>query len=463
MSNKKRSTIKSSDPFYVSKGYKYNLFNDFVSQELSSMCKAVNYYFDKLTFDKWNQYTKFNQTTGGRPRYSYQRMLKIYLYSLYTKDSLRQLNYKFSYGSEYSYLNDGLEQYPKRSSFSNFLKLLDEQIVDIFYQFIELLHQELKLNFSEIFCDGTILSAYNNSDHVVTKDRITQSNTKHHNILIKQESSEETKIKSAYKLLRNEELSIKLAQFGRNSFGLIDEDSVLLKNKNGSFCAGYNVQLYEEGRYGFIVHTHISNLNPDGITVIPTYNAYHYKDRIQTFIADSGYYIGEANRHFKDSKIKFISKERVGKRFIDRHPGWIISEDMESLICSEGNVLTRWKKINYSRGYAQVHFGASAKDCKECPIRSRCIGAKKVSAKYLGVDIDKAIMDAYMGELLNTSESESTYKARNNKCETPFGFIKNILQVNQFKRKGLVKNQTIVYLLAILFNLSRVINIKLND
>lgn len=80
------------------------------------MCKAIDYYFEKISFDCFNRYDKTSKVTVGRPRYEWKRLFKVFLFSIYTVNYLRKLHFKLKYGSEISSLNDGLEAFPNRLS-----------------------------------------------------------------------------------------------------------------------------------------------------------------------------------------------------------------------------------------------------------------------------------------------------------------------------------------------------------
>lgn len=450
-------TIKNNSinhTFFKDKGYKYNLFINFNPRKISPMCQVINHYVDLIDFTMFKDFDKTNQIAGGRPRYKFESLLKIYLYSQYMGTSFRQLEVAFTYGTEFSYLNDGLEGHPKKSTMSNFASILDNQIENVFFQLMQIFKNEFNLDFEHIYCDGSVYEAWNDRHKIITKENLKKSNTRHKNILRSDVSSEHKK-KSEDKLRLNDKYFEKIMNLGTNSFGLTDDEAVIMRDKNNSFIAGYNVQLFEEDQFGLIIFANVSNLTPDASAFIQAFEK--FKTRYQPLIitTDKGYSTTEIAKLLRDHGVALITKQR-NKNFKDLHSDWKIADDYQTIICPCDRVLYKLK--SKAKTFSQF----TTKTCAGCHMNDQCLNESR-KKKLIYIDIEKLMIDDYIKSIGDIPTNSQRYNQRGNKSESPFGFTKYNINGKKFKRKGLKKNTTTIYLLSILYNLSRIINIKTKE
>lgn len=265
---------------YQEKDYQIEIFLGFDLNKISPITIIIDKFVDTIDLSCFNQYYKSNKQIGGRPNLDYRLLLKIYMYSLYSNISINKIHEFYSLGSDLHYLSHGIHHFPKRSVFSLFLERLDCHIEEIFDNSIEYLKSEVELDFSRLYQDGTVFEACNSRHKVVTDTNIERSNKKWNKVLNKPNLTEEERNRAFEKLELNKLWTKKLKDLGRTSFGRNDEDCVLLKDKNGSFIVGYNVQLVEENNYGLIVYAYISNKSPDSAVFLDMYDSLQISSKI---------------------------------------------------------------------------------------------------------------------------------------------------------------------------------------
>ncbi|MDR0979025.1 MAG: transposase [Lachnospiraceae bacterium] len=441
----RRNNYNNKDPFYVEKGYKYLLFQNFDSNKLSPMCKVINYYVDKLDLSCFEKHNRATKDKGGRPRYSFRVLLKLYLLMTYKGLSLRKVSFETSYGGDISYLLDGDEKCPCKSTISSFLSILDIYIEDIFLQFINIILQELNVNISRVYCDGTVFEAWNNKRMLVTLDRTINSNKRYQTVLFCEESSEEQIRIAKEKLTRNAERMSLLTKLGRSSYGLNDIDSSIMQDKDKSYIAGYNVQYFEEVEYGLIIYGHISNKNPDAFPFIESLDGLTKSHKhIETVVADAGYVTKRVMAELAKRKIQFISVKRDKQSQVEQYSGYRLTENYNEIICPQGELLKSKSKPNRVRDYTSFYCRRRCGKCDNYKFR---------------VDLIKLRLDRLLAETM-TEENIMAYKLRANLCESPFGFVKHNMKAKKLNRVGKDKVRTIMFCHIILYNLSRMINIK---
>ncbi|MDR2827948.1 MAG: transposase [Acholeplasmatales bacterium] len=438
-------------PFYSDKGYKYDMFTDFDPKKLSNMCMIINHYINKLDLSMLEKHCKSDKVKGGRPRFKFSRLLKIYLYSVYNHISFRKLENMFVYGSEFSYLNDGELSHPKRSTMSDFISILDEHIKEIFNQFVTLISKELSLKLEEIFCDGTVYEANNNRHKIITKDNVERSNRSQQNILNNTLSTDEQITNAKDRLIRNLKRTENLKIYSRDSYGINDSEAVIIQDKNKSYIAGYNVLLFEESEYGLIIFNYLSNLNPDSSAFIKAYEKFSEIYKITKLTADRGYLSVEIIKQFKKDGVVFVSRKK-GNNFRDLHPDWKVSKDYRTITCPNNNNL---ELMNSKNGNYSIF---RCRDSKTC-VDPKCSKSMQ-NTHVIQVDIEKIELEDELEIVINTQENIDSYTKRANIAESPFGFTKVNTNNKKLKRIGIKRNETTIYVLSILYNLSRLISIK---
>jgi transposase len=451
-----KSQVNSTwvEQIYHPKDFQMAIFTGYEFSMLNQMTIIIDSFVDSIDLSCFDKHFFSNEKTGGRPFYEPKKLLKIYLYALYKDISINTLHEHNCLGSQLYYLSQSYPGFPERRVFTRFLKILDLYILDIFFQNIVYLRTHTSLNTSCLYGDGTIFEAHNNRHKIITDTNIARSNKKWTKILEDPDSDEKSRNTAKEKLALNIERSAKLKDFERTSYGRTDEDSVILKAKNGSFIAGFNVQFIEESNHGFIVYPHVSNKNPDSAAFVGIIDDINEKYHPADFVLDTGY--GTPDILLKltslniNPVIKALKNENANKKITDY--SFELSENDDCLICPEGQMLERVP----TKVENMVAF--KGQNCDLCPLKSMCLDKAKHKRVTINLEEFKAFKKAE--QTVNSEKGKDLYSHRGNICESPNGFIIYNLNGGKFKMKGQTRGTTIVCLYAILYNLRRLISVK---
>lgn len=439
------------------KNYQSTIFTGFDNSMLSPICIMIDKLVENIDLSCFEQYYKANDITGGRPNLDYAILLKIYMYSLYNDIRIRKIEQYFSLGTELHYLSLGIHHFPKSTVFSKFLKYLDIHVDDIFYSSLEYIRAEIDLDTSILYCDGTVFEADNSRHKIITDTNIARSNKKWTNVLNSPDSSEEDRELAKGKLELNIDRTANLEAFDRTSYGRTDEDCVILKDKNGSFIAGYNAQFIEENKYGLIIYAYISNKNPDSVAFLDIIDDLADKYHPEYLTLDMGYGTPEILEKLRKQGItpvvKTLKNENASKKTTNN--SFSLSENDDCLICPEG------QRLHFIRITQKGNHTYKASHCELCERKEEC--SPKSNAKSVTINLNEAKLLKQAKETIESEYGIELYSHRGNKCESPHGFIKYNLNGKKFKMRGLVRNNTNIKLDSILYDLTRLISIKSID
>ena len=445
------------DKIYQPQSFQTTIFTGFDFRKINPLAIVINDFVNSMDFSFFKQYYHSNNIQGGRPPYNYKTLFKIYIYMLYNNISINKLNEFYSLGSNLHFLSQELKKLPSREVFTNFLKVLDNHIDEIFILHLKYISNFIKLDYKNLYGDGTIFEAHNNRHKIITDTNINRSNTKWNNVLNNCNSTDEIKELAKSKLKLNKERAKKLEELQRTSYGRTDEDCVILKDKNGSFIAGYNVQFIEENNYGIIVYNYISNKNPDSTAFLeiiePLIQKYHPK----TITLDTGYGTPEIIQKLQNLGVVVIVKalKNENSKLMINEYSFELSDNEEYLICPVGQILQK-SKINDNES---ITFRAN--NCNLCERKKECVKRGKNKSITIKIKEFKAMKIA--DQVINSDRGKKSYSYRGNKCESPHGFIKHNLNGKKLKMIGLKRNHTVVTLYSMLYNFRRLISVKLND
>lgn len=453
---KSQSNFTWLEQIYQPQNFQATIFTGFDFSKLNPMTIIINDFINSMDFSFFEQYYKSNEMIGGRPPYEYTTLLKIYMYSLYNDISIRTLHEFYVTGSNLHFLVQEFGSLPNRKIFSHFLKILDNHIDEIFDLSLGYICKFITLDLSNLYCDGTIFEAHNNRHKIVTDTNVERSKQKWESIMNNPDSKEELKELAKKKLELNIQRSQKLKDLNRTSYGRTDEDCVILKDKNGAFIAGYNVQFIEEGKYGLIVYSYISNKNPDSNAFLDIIEPLILKYHPKNIILDTGYGTPEIILKLQRLNVNVIVKalkiENSKKKINDY--SFELSDGEDYLICPVGQILEKDK----IRNDGNVLFKAT--NCDSCEIKNACF--KKGKSKRVTINLEEFKAMKLVDRYVNSESGKESYSHRGNMCESPHGFIKYNLNGKKLKMNGLTRNNTIVILYSILYNLRRLISIKID-
>jgi len=444
--------------FFQPKQYQTRLFLGFDPSMISPMCAIIDHFYDHIDLSCFDQYIKSNRVTGGRPAISASCLLKIYTYTLLCGISLRKLDVHHSVGSELAFLTSDEPNFPKRTVFSKFLAILPNHIDYIFESSLSYICSKgVEMVVTSLYGDGTVMEAWNSRHKVITQTNVDRSNKKWSAILHSPDSTDAEKAIAEKKLAANAERTRKLKELDRNSYGRNDEDCVLAKDKNSSYIAGYNAQLIEESKHGFVVYCKLSNLFPDCEAFKPLVGTIIERFHPKTITLDTGYEAPEIIFELISNGCTPLVRTRKmenAKTGINEF-SFELSADERSLICPTGRVLVEAKtKVADVTRFKSL-------GCEGCLIKEKCCPKGKAKSLTINVEQFKTLKNLF--ELVDSDAGVEIYSHRGNKCESPHGHIKANLKGKKFGTTGLDKCDAILKLYVMLFNFRRMITVLETD
>jgi hypothetical protein len=387
-------------------------------------------------------------------------LLKIYTYALLCGISLRKLDVHYSVGSELAFLTNDEPSFPKRTIFSKFLAILPEHIDYIFKSALSYICSKgVEMDVSSLYGDGTVMEAWNSRHKVITQTNVDRSNKKWSAILHNPDATDAEKAVAEEKLAANAERTQKLEELGRKSYGRTDEDSVLAKDKNSSYIAGYNAQFIEESKYGFVVYCNLSNHFPDCEAFKPIIGTIIELFHPKTITLDTGYESPEIILELLNNGCTPLVRTRKmenAKTGINEF-SFELSADAHSLICPTGRVLVEVKsKVSDATRFKSL-------GCEGCSLKEKCCPKGKAKSVTITINVEQFRMLKNLFELVDSEAGIEIYSHRGNKCESPHGHIKANLKGKKFGTTGLEKCNAILKLYAMLYNFRRMITVLETD
>jgi hypothetical protein len=380
------------------------------------------------------------------------------MYTLLCGISHRNLDRYYSVGSELAFLTNDEPRFPKRSAVSKFLSVLEKHIEYIFEaSLLYIQGHGVEMDTTNLYGDGTVMEAWNSRHKVITQTNVDRSNKKWDAVLQNPNSTDAEKETARKKLAANVERTQKLEAMGRKSYGRNDEDSVLAKDKNGSYIAGYNAQFIEEGKHGLVVYCNLSNLFPDGEAFKPIIDSIVNLFHPKSITLDTGYESPEILLKLIENGCTPLVRTRKmqnAKTGINEF-SFELSADESHLICPTGRTLAVVK----SKADDVTRFKSTC--CDGCLIKEKC--CPKVKTKSITINVEQFKTLRNLFEVVDSEAGLEIYSHRGNKCESPHGHIKGNLKGKKFSTTGLDKCNAILKLYAMLYNFKRMITILETD
>ena len=243
----------------------------------------------------------------------------------------------------------------------------------------------------------------------------------------------------------------------RNSYSKTDHDATFMHMKedhmkNGQLKPGYNVNVATVSEY--IIGNYISADRTDTKTFIPFMEKLCGKHPVKRVVVDSGYE-SEENYHYVDGSeqlslfVKPSNHEQKKKRKyqtdIGRRENMPYDTEKDEYTCAQGKKLkavsTRTRKSE--TGYQQEVTVYECADCKDCPVKEKCIRQKRTDktpledrVKRLNVSKYFIAQRAAMEEKISTEEGILLRINRSIQAEGVFAMIKEDMNFRRFMMRG---------------------------
>ena len=253
----------------------------------------------------------------------------------------------------------------------------------------------------------------------------------------------------------------RLEESGQTQLSRTDADARLL-SKNGQVVAGYNVQIAVDDKHKLIAASEVVN---DGNDTGQLYDmAKAAKDELGvetlTALADTGYYNGNALKACEeDGIVAYVPQAKRTARLEAQnrisHEAFAYDAEANVYRCPAGRLLspTDGRKTNGNR--IEIRYVSRKSDCDACALRSRCVSVKAPTRTVYRWE-HEAVLERHRARM---QDADARMRRRAELAEHPFGTLKCRAGYRHFLVRGFDKVRGEWSLMALCYNLARVLNI----
>ena len=178
---------------------------------------------------------------------------------------------------------------------------------------------------------------------------------------------------------------------------------------------------------------------------------------LKEILGDTGYSSATALKYLKENNITgYIPNFGLYK---NSREGFVYNKDLDQYECIRGHkAILPFKKIGKSHDGLQMKvYRSSSKQCKDCALRTTCIG--KSDFKAITESIDKPVYDE-MHERLKTDKAKRLKKQRSSTVEPVLGTLINFMGMRRIWTRGIKNANKFMIGAATAYNLKKWLNHK---
>jgi transposase len=258
----------------------------------------------------------------------------------------------------------------------------------------------------------------------------------------------------------------RLEKSGETQLSRTDADARLL-TKNGQKVAGYNVQVAVDDKHALIVASAVVNDGNDTGQLCAMAQAAKEALGTETLqaLADVGYYNSVALKACEENDITaYVPQpqrtERLRAQGRFTHEEFTYEATVDAYRCPAGSLLrpTKGRKTN-TGGRVELTYTSRKADCDRCPLRGRCL-AKKAPTRTVYRWEHEAVLERHRARM---KDADGLMRRRAALAEHPFGTLKCRAGYRHFLVRGFDKVRGEWSLMALCYNLTRVLTILGRD
>jgi len=173
---------------------------------------------------------------------------------------------------------------------------------------------------------------------------------------------------------------------------------------------------------------------------------------IDQLVADTGYSSGEALRYLEEKNITAYIPNTG--RYKPSREGFIYNKELDQYECTQGNraILPFMNIVTEAAGYTNRIYRSIYATCKDCPLRSTCMG--KSSIKKIADSTDKPLYDR-MHRKMQTAYGKRMAKIRSKTVEPVLGTLINYLNMKRVNARGIKQANKHVLMASLCYNLKK--------
>jgi transposase len=253
----------------------------------------------------------------------------------------------------------------------------------------------------------------------------------------------------------------RLEESGETQLSRTDADARLL-SKSGQCVAGYNVQIAVDEKHKLIIASAVVNDGNDSGQLHAMAKAAKEALAAETLqtVADGGYYNGEALKACEaDGIVPYVPPpDRTGRleaqgRF--SHEDFAYDADANAYRCPAGALLQPMNGLKNTRGKLHIRYVSRKATCAACPLRARCL-TDTASRRSIERWQHEDVIERHRARM---AQAGALMRRRAELVEHPFGTLKCRAGYRHFLVRGFDKVRGEWSLMALCYNLTRVLNI----
>jgi radical SAM protein with 4Fe4S-binding SPASM domain len=175
---------------------------------------------------------------------------------------------------------------------------------------------------------------------------------------------------------------------------------------------------------------------------------------VDEIMADTGYSSGEALKALEQKNITGYIPN-FGQYKHERE-GFTYHSEGDYYTCSQNKKL-KFKNIKNNNGYSAKEYRTLRTDCKDCPLRTTCIG--KGFEKKIVDTADKAYYDK-MHQRMKTSYARKMKKLRQSTVEPVLGTLINFLGMKRINTRGITLANKCMILAGVAYNIKKLLKFR---
>lgn len=459
------------------KQVEFRSLDDYI--ESDNTVRFIDAFVEKLELNKLNFVEKpFRQE--GRPCYSNQLYLKIYIYGyLNGIRSSRKLEQECNRNIEMKWLCSDLT--PNYHSICDFRKINPQALRNTFKLFVSFLKTADLLSAETIAIDGTKARAHNSK-----KNNYNQKKIERHFAYIEEKTNQYLKDLDEYdskeqpekvknikekleklktQKIKYEALQSQLIESTEPQISTTDPDARALLVHGQVVEISYNTQAAVDSKHKLVVATSTINRNDrNALSAIAKAAQENLKTKALTILADKGYHNArELETCQKEGMTTIVAQQEiVNSNEKGTKPEYLVThfrynKTDDTYTCPQGHALSTtgsWHKKTRDRDSYQFKKYRSSQ-CTSCPVKHLCTGRAKG-----GREIERSQYAASVEQnQVNYKERYAEYRKRQEINEHIFGTIKRVWGYYYTNLKGLKKVNGEWSLIMTVYNIKRSLNI----
>lgn len=400
---------------------------------------------------------KVEDNDEGRPFYSSDMLLKIWLYGYFNRvRSPRQLEKRCKENISVLWLT-GMN-YPDHNTIWRFWKFNKSKFRDVFKQSVTIAKNLGLIDMTLNALDGTKIKSYSSNSGVLNKNRLEKLLKQTDEIIKEIESEIEAvgeaeegedgyslpeKLRDKVELKKkiSEELQ-ELKQIDRENFHPQENEARIMKT-SGKRELSYNAQAVVDSKHQLIIGQDVINNENDAESLVPMIkNVEEITElKAELTIADSGYATGEQLYEAEQNKSEVLfsvtEKSNITTATREDEPfhssNFIYDKEQDVMICPQSKELKFYEHTRTKNKKHKVRI-YKCKDYESCQFRWQCSKSKTGREVKLNPFYEPIERQRFKQQ---DNVNKEKLKRRKQLIEPVFGWIKEGAQFRRFTVKGL--------------------------